>query len=605
MPDNRSDWLAGRSLPRPARALLASSAFALLALPAPAGLAAQRPAVVAAALPTPPVVHPSRGDLLAVVPVSSRVSTWAASDLTSLASAAPLAGNVAVAQGPVGQLEVVGRTATGEVELFISGSGTRDFTESDVTQLADAPPAAGEPTIVVDPRGVTHVFYRTGTGDLEELENDRHTTSDPWFSSDLSSLTSSTLSPTITGNPVALATPGAPLQVFARAAGGALADFTLTTIPLHPWYYEDVSALAGAPPIVGVPAVAPAPDGFGLTCAYATSATGSLLEFCNDDANLRLWSMRDVSEAASLPAIASGPSVLASDPLEVAVTSAAGHLLVVGVGADDLAGTSVRDLSGTVRQRLVATATPSICRSGAGYAVVGESLSEHLEVFKVSTFARSATVSVSDATMQLETEQVAGDFPVAVEVGSAPDVFVASGGFIGLPARIVLAAASQDQLHAAVIDTPADTNCNPFTAAFDRGTTSGCSPGTAQEEWCSDFADWVWTVAGVQTTGIDGASASFVTWGRARQQFLQGINQVPAVGDAVVWGVLNPLWGAHVGIVVGVRGREIDVVSGNSGGYANTSGVWDSGYFAPSSQTAQGDPIIGYVSPVALGSSGS
>ncbi|HEY8080551.1 MAG TPA: CHAP domain-containing protein, partial [Acidimicrobiales bacterium] len=127
-----------------------------------------------------------------------------------------------------------------------------------------------------------------------------------------------------------------------------------------------------------------------------------------------------------------------------------------------------------------------------------------------------------------------------------------------------------------------------------------CAKGTATEEWCSDFAQWVWLNAGVDTSGITGASKTFVTWGRTRHQFLQGIKKMPAVGDAVVWGVLNPLWGAHVGIVVAVSGGKIDVVSGNSGNLPVASSVWRSGLFTPASQTAQGDPIIGYVSPVAL-----
>jgi hypothetical protein len=108
----------------------------------------------------------------------------------------------------------------------------------------------------------------------------------------------------------------------------------------------------------------------------------------------------------------------------------------------------------------------------------------------------------------------------------------------------------------------------------------------------------VWESAGIDTTGITGASKTFVSWGRAHHQFLAGISATPAVGDAVVWGVLNPLWGAHVGIVVGVKGKEIDVVSGNSGPFALASAVWDSGWFLPASQTAQGDPVIGFVSPV-------
>ena len=177
---------------------------------------------------------------------------------------------------------------------------------------------------------------------------------------------------------------------------------------------------------------------------------------------------------------------------------------------------------------------------------------------------------------------------------------MASGGLVGLIPRIVLTAESQDQYHAHVEDTPPGSNCNPFTASFNRGSTAGCAKGTATEEWCSDFAQWVWENAGVDTSGITGASKTFVSWGRTRAQFVAGLHSTPAVGDAVVWGVLNPLWGAHVGIVIGVSGKMIDVVSGNSGPYPVASAVWNSGYFLPASQTAQGDPIIGYVSPVPI-----
>jgi len=202
--------------------------------------------------------------------------------------------------------------------------------------------------------------------------------------------------------------------------------------------------------------------------------------------------------------------------------------------------------------------------------------------------------------MQPLTEQLARTAPTALDVHGVVNVFVASGGFLSLIPRILLTAESQDQFHAKIEDTPAGSDCNPFTAAFGRGSTSGCAPGTSSEEWCSDFAQWVWQTSGINTSGISGAAKTFVTWGRSHGRFLQGMNQKPAVGDAVVWGVLNPLWGAHVGIVIGIKGKEIDVISGNSGPLSIASAVWNSGYFEPSSQTAQGDPIIGYTSPVAL-----
>lgn len=553
-------------------------------------------------LATPPTPAPVSGHLLSIAATGGRVSAWASSDLTALESAASLVGNPSVATTSSGAIEVAGRTATGDVVVFSSKHGLKDWSSLEVTTLADAPLAAGAPSIVVDQAGVTRIFYRTGTGQLEEMENDRRTGSDPWFSSDLTGLTSSTLAPTISGDPVALSAPGYPPQVFARAVGGDLVSFTLTSIAMHPWYFENVSELALGPPIEGMPAVVPAPDGYGLTAVYAVTRTDQLVEFSNDDYGWHLWSVRDVSGTLKLPAVASSPTAIEGLPAEVATVSTTGHVLVVSIPTVTLHGASVSDLTSVVHQSVEPESTVSIAATSAGYAIAGVTTARHLVVFDVPS-TLGAKTTVSDATVQPLTEQLIANFPSAVDVDGATDVFADAAGFIGLTARIVLDSESQDQSHAAVIDTPSDTNCNPFTAAFGRGTTAGCVTGTASEEWCSDFADWVWTVAGLDTTGIDGAAKTFVTWGQARGQFLQGINAKPAVGDAVVWGVLDPLWGAHVGIVVGVRGSEIDVVSGNSGVSASTSGVWESGYFAPASQTAQGDPIIGYVSPVPLSSS--
>jgi hypothetical protein len=539
------------------------------------------------------------GHLLSIASTGGHVSAWGSLDLTAASSGAALVGNPSVVTAANGAVDVAGRTSAGGVVLFSSKHGLKDWSSLDVTSLAGAPRAAGDPSMVIDQSGVIRIFFRTDTGQLEEMENDRHTTTDPWFSSDLTGLTSPTLAPTISGNPVALSAPGYPPQVFARAAGGDLVSFTLTSIALHPWYFENVSELALGPPIEGMPAVVPAPDGYGLTAVYAVTRTNQLVEFSNDDYGWHLWSVRDVSGTLDLPPVASSPTAIQGLPARVATVSTSGHLLVVSIPTVTLHGAAVTDLSAVVHEPVEPESTASITTTATGYAVAAVTTAKHLVVFDVPS-TPAAKVTFSDATMQPLTEQLISDFPTAVEVDGATRLFADAAGFIGVTARIVLDAESQDQHHAAVIDTPSNTNCNPFTAAFGRGSTAGCVARTASEEWCSDFADWVWTVAGLDTTGIDGAAKTFVTWGRARGQFLQGINATPAVGDAVVWGVLNPLWGAHVGIVVGVRGTEIDVVSGNSGVSATTSGVWRSGYFAPASQTAQGDPIIGYVSPVPL-----
>jgi CHAP domain len=537
-----------------------------------------------------------RGHLLDVSPSAKAVSPWVATDLSALESAASVTGAVSVTETPPGGLVVAARTTAGHVVAFTSSPGGASWATSDLTVLGTAPLAAGSPAVVIDPAGVTRVFFRTASGDLDEIENDRNT-ADPWFASDLTSKTSPTGGATISSDPVVLAAPGFATSVYARSTTGALVSFTLTSDPEHPWYYVDVSALAEGPTIVGSPAVVPAPDGFGLTAVYALVPNGDLVEFTDDDAGYHLWSVRDVSTSLGLPQLGAPPTALAGLPTEVASVTTTGHLVVVSIPTVSLVSDSFQDVSALAQQKVAPAFGASIAASRAGYVVAAVSAAAHLELFHVASATASAA-SVEDVSMEPLTEQLAGADPVAVDVGSATQLFVESGGLVGLTARIVLTAESQDQFHAKVEDTPPGSDCNPFTASFDRGTTVGCALGTASEEWCSDFSQWVWQSAGIDTTGITGASKTFVSWGRARRQFLAGINATPAVGDAVVWGVLNPLWGAHVGIVVGVKGKEIDVVSGNSGPFAIASAVWDSGWFLPASQTAQGDPIIGFVSPV-------
>lgn len=574
--------------------------------------ASRMPTTVAGVVPTAPALSavpetlpqfPTasaqvRGHLLEVAPSSRPVSPWIATDLTALEASASVVGSVSVAEAPNGVLVVAARTTTSHIVAFTSSAGARGWTVGDLTVLGTAPLAAGTPAVVVDPSGVTRVFFRTQNGNLDEIENDRHAT-DPWFASDLTTRTSATGGETIASDPVVLSETGFPTSVYARATTGALVSFTLTSDPAHPWYYVDVSALAEGPQIVGAPAVVAAPDGFGLSAVYALAPNGELVEFTDDDAGYHLWSVRDVSASLHLPALASPPTALAGLPTEVATVTTSGHALVVSIPTVSLVGDSFQDVSALAHQKVMAGRTASIAAGSAGYVMAAVSPASHLELFHVAS-ATATTASVEDVTMQPLTEQLAGADPVAVDVAGATQVFLASAGFVGLIPRIVLTAVSQDQFHAHVEDTPAGSNCNPFTASFNRGSTLGCAKGTATEEWCSDFAQWVWLNAGIDTTGITGASKTFVSWGRSRLQFLAGLHATPAVGDAVVWGVLNPLWGAHVGIVIGVKGKQIDVVSGNSGPYAVASAVWNSGWFLPATEKAQGDPIIGFVSPVPL-----
>jgi hypothetical protein len=90
---------------------------------------------------------------------------------------------------------------------------------------------------------------------------------------------------------------------------------------------------------------------------------------------------------------------------------------------------------------------------------------------------------------------------------------------------------------------PSDSNCNKFSAHWDAGTTD-CPSGELDEEWCADFAAWVWQQAGVHVTygygpgEINGAAVSFYEWGIANGEWHPARSgYVAAPGDVAVYGL--------------------------------------------------------------------
>lgn len=191
----------------------------------------------------------------------------------------------------------------------------------------------------------------------------------------------------------------------------------------------------------------------------------------------------------------------------------------------------------------------------------------------------------------------------AAQISQAPGV----GGLDALRSSVLTTSVSQDQHYAAITERPLNTNCNKYSTFWRAGTQAPCDGnGFYSESWCSDFAAWVWHQAGVSFTwgtaggDLNGWSYSFVEWGVANGTLKLGAQNHPVPGDAVVWGSTSQAYGQHVGLVVGVLGSLIDVVSGNSGpldAAGDNVRVWDSGYFNPSTSTINGYGVIGYISP--------
>jgi cell wall-associated NlpC family hydrolase len=112
-------------------------------------------------------------------------------------------------------------------------------------------------------------------------------------------------------------------------------------------------------------------------------------------------------------------------------------------------------------------------------------------------------------------------------------------------------------------------NCNFFTSYV--GAGSGCSNGWRTEEWCADFARFVWGRAGVADTGqLNAAAYSFYAYGVNHGTWHGGDLAGLAPGDVIVYsiGYFGGGTARHVAIYVG----NSLVISGNAG--PNTDSVY-------------------------------
>jgi len=178
-----------------------------------------------------------------------------------------------------------------------------------------------------------------------------------------------------------------------------------------------------------------------------------------------------------------------------------------------------------------------------------------------------------------------------------------------LRARIVSIAESQIGYRT----DPPDSYCNKFSAYWNVGT-SNCGPGLRSEEWCADFAAWVWQKAGAvvdyqfATGDLNSASVSFYQWGVAHGTWHPvGSGYVPQPGDAAVYGLnTTTMVAAHVAIVTsftpGDKGPNVVNGDGDRTGFS----VVETGTDQYDADTHGGEPLSGYVSPTApLKSTGS
>lgn len=174
-------------------------------------------------------------------------------------------------------------------------------------------------------------------------------------------------------------------------------------------------------------------------------------------------------------------------------------------------------------------------------------------------------------------------------------------GLTPLRARIVQLAESQLGYRT----DPSDTYCNKFSAYWSSGTDD-CGNANLDEEWCADFAAWVWQKAGATVVyqyvngDLNASSASFYEWGEAHGTWHPvGSGYVPQPGDVAVYGLDEAtLIATHVAVVLGdVPGQRGPIAVNGDGdltGYSVVEARADE-YFADVHPS--GAALSGYVAP--------
>jgi hypothetical protein len=192
----------------------------------------------------------------------------------------------------------------------------------------------------------------------------------------------------------------------------------------------------------------------------------------------------------------------------------------------------------------------------------------------------------------------------ALAVGIASIARIVDGPHLS-PLRAGIVSVADSQL--GYQTDPADSYCNKFSAYWGSGTAD-CGNGLRSEEWCADFAAWVWHEAGAVvtyqfTTGdLNSASASFYLWGVDHGTWhAVGSGYTPQPGDIAVYGLdTATLVAAHVAVVIsytpGNRGPNVVNGDGDRTGFSVVEAGTDQ-YQADTH--GGGEQLSGYVSPTA------
>ncbi|MEP7020333.1 MAG: CHAP domain-containing protein, partial [Pseudonocardiales bacterium] len=128
------------------------------------------------------------------------------------------------------------------------------------------------------------------------------------------------------------------------------------------------------------------------------------------------------------------------------------------------------------------------------------------------------------------------------------------------------------------------------STALGVGPRGHCANGWRTEQWCADFATWVWQHAGANTSGLNPGAISFKNYGVRHGTWHTGS---PRVGDAVVFNVSGGS-ASHVGLVVSASGNSFVMISGNT----RNPNTGRDDIVGRANRTAGSGGVSGFASPV-------
>src|ERR1700678_4571858 len=171
------------------------------------------------------------------------------------------------------------------------------------------------------------------------------------------------------------------------------------------------------------------------------------------------------------------------------------------------------------------------------------------------------------------------------------------------PLRKRIVAIAESQL--GYVTDPPSTYCNKYSAYWVSGADD-CGNSDLSEEWCADFAAWVWKEAGAQVTyqyingDLNSSAASFYEWGAARGTWHPvGSRYRPLPGDVAVYGLdKSALVAAHVAVVIGYTPGARGPIAVNGDGDLTGFSVVEVATDEVVADTHPGSALLsGYVSP--------